>query len=70
MPFLPAGLSIESRQDVALEGLLWSGDIDAVISPTLSPDRRELTAEMLTVAAELIGVRRDWYSCRRGRVRR
>jgi hypothetical protein len=34
-------------------------DIDAVISPTLSPDRRELTAELLTVAAELIGVRRS-----------
>jgi hypothetical protein len=33
-------------------------DIDAVISPTLSSDRQERAAEILTEAAELIGIRR------------
>jgi len=37
LPGLPAGVSIESNQTDTLEAMLWSGEIDAVISPAV-PD--------------------------------
>jgi 4,5-dihydroxyphthalate decarboxylase len=64
LPALPDGVSITSNQTDTLEGMLWSGDIDAVISPAV-PDSFVRSSQTGGVIGRLFpdsaGVEREYF---------
>jgi 4,5-dihydroxyphthalate decarboxylase len=64
LPALPAGVSIESNQTDTLEAMLWSGEIDAVISPAVpeSFDRSSETGGLVgRLFPDSAGAEREYF---------